>query len=1171
MPGRRRVFEYLVKDSFDQGMYTGEEVDGALRKFLDDYEGLDVQLSGRSLPGLRGLREQLLSKNVLYKKNTVAGERFFVHPAYLMLPEDVEVPLFGDVQAVVPKSYTTRMKRMGAAVAALLAVGATVQAASSTAGLYRQDSQLKKLAGQSDPLRLASHGFTKDELDFDSATDEYVVSDDAAVMLFKDKGMAEVLEAARQSFEEQDRDSDYSVDIDGRVFDGVYLEGIGGVVETPSGARRWLFRNLLGWKSAPAGAHASVFVGSEGSDTVLIYTVGPDMDSSRQRFKDVLGYVPGEDAQISLELEARQRLEEEKTAAEEAALEARQKLEEVGTPSDRERQLLVENAMMRFEDFMGISPDTADAGKAVFRTEGLELTYIPIGDFDKTVSAEEAALSDLKSEEYSLEVKGRAFSGTFLEGGDDGGTSSVFVGKDGDEVVVIKKSGADEYESMTSFVSAVNRMGSASSMKLLEELDSDGDGLTDLSEVSGVTDRLKADSDGDGYKDSIDKHPGEDDYKYEDDDGDRLLNHEEQAAGTDLKKADSDGDGLSDYEELKDKKTDPLKADTDGDGIIDSEDADPLVHIDDMTDSDGDGWVDSEEDRHGTDRHNPDTDGDGLKDPEDPSPTMVDSDNDMLSDADEVKLYGSDPLNIDSDGDGLVDPAEVELGTDPASLDSDGDRRKDSVDDLPLFNPSRDKTFTEKWSLRQMKMNFVGMTDIDTDGRYEYIFWVRDPHVKTKVLVVDDNGSTRFKLDMHPIRVSTGGRLFVIEDVKGDKHVVNSTGDEVELFRWGKKPAFETEEVSFEPYVYSPPRIEVPEPALGELGDEEQKDYIDRVKRNIRHDEENIIHISSCDLNGDGVPEVAVSSTGYDTYGCWKWYSWTDDEGEKHTEKEYGTCRDFEKAYVHVFSGSDMTRLSFNHFVGILNALDVDTDGKRELLLGIDGLDVYSLVGSGRDMTLQRDWKVDFSSDAVITRDINGNGLNEVLLLSGDYCGYRSPLSWRYTCDITTLDRKGRELFSLPEVLSMDDINRDSELDIITRTAIYDPEGAAQMKTFTVDSAGRKLSGRLTLLYADKDLNVIRPFRSASSHTGESMFVLYEENPKRNVTSADVKQKNREYLVEIGKRAELLRAAEELAEQLDETPAPAQPPTTTTMPAPVKELEEEGWLSKIPLLGRLFD
>ncbi|MFO7870876.1 MAG: OmpA family protein [Kiritimatiellia bacterium] len=71
-------------------------------------------------------------------------------------------------------------------------------------------------------------------------------------------------------------------------------------------------------------------------------------------------------------------------------------------------------------------------------------------------------------------------------------------------------------------------------------------------------------------------------------------------------------------------------------------------------DSDGDGLPDDVERRMGTDPFDPDTDDDGL------------------SDGDEVHIYMTDPLNPDSDWDGLTDGEEVlDFGTDPLKRDTD--------------------------------------------------------------------------------------------------------------------------------------------------------------------------------------------------------------------------------------------------------------------------------------------------------------------------------------------------------------------------------------------------------------------------------------------------------------------------------------------------------------------
>ena len=89
------------------------------------------------------------------------------------------------------------------------------------------------------------------------------------------------------------------------------------------------------------------------------------------------------------------------------------------------------------------------------------------------------------------------------------------------------------------------------SMPITPSPDSDGDGLSDASEIQN----------------SLNPLDPTDIYKDYDEDG--LTNLEEINYGTYLGNPDCDGDGLSDGVEVKVFKTDPMKADTDGDGVSD--------------------------------------------------------------------------------------------------------------------------------------------------------------------------------------------------------------------------------------------------------------------------------------------------------------------------------------------------------------------------------------------------------------------------------------------------------------------------------------------------------------------------------------------------------------------------------------------------------------------------
>jgi hypothetical protein len=58
----------------------------------------------------------------------------------------------------------------------------------------------------------------------------------------------------------------------------------------------------------------------------------------------------------------------------------------------------------------------------------------------------------------------------------------------------------------------------------------------------------------------------------------------------------------------------------------------------------------------------------------------ADTDDDGLSDSEEVNVHGTDPLDADTDDDGLADGEEVEAGADPADDDSDDDGVPDGAD-----------------------------------------------------------------------------------------------------------------------------------------------------------------------------------------------------------------------------------------------------------------------------------------------------------------------------------------------------------------------------------------------------------------------------------------------------------------------------------------------------------
>jgi hypothetical protein len=149
---------------------------------------------------------------------------------------------------------------------------------------------------------------------------------------------------------------------------------------------------------------------------------------------------------------------------------------------------------------------------------------------------------------------------------------------------------------------------------------------------------------------------------------------------------DTDQDGMPDYwEDLYGfDDTDPSDAalDGDSDGLTNVEDYDAAADPTDA-DTDDDTLTDGDEvNTHGTDPTDPDTDADGLTDDAEVNthgtdPLDADSDDDNLSDGDEVNTHGTNPLDPDSDADGMPDDWELASTLDPnvddASLDLDSD------------------------------------------------------------------------------------------------------------------------------------------------------------------------------------------------------------------------------------------------------------------------------------------------------------------------------------------------------------------------------------------------------------------------------------------------------------------------------------------------------------------
>ncbi|MCC6793386.1 MAG: hypothetical protein IT336_17005 [Thermomicrobiales bacterium] len=149
----------------------------------------------------------------------------------------------------------------------------------------------------------------------------------------------------------------------------------------------------------------------------------------------------------------------------------------------------------------------------------------------------------------------------------------------------------------------------------------------------------------------------------------------------------------------------------------------------DYPDSDGDGLDDNTEAQIGTDPTSADTDQDGLSDGDEVNlygsdPLSMDGDGDLLPDYNEVMQHGTNPMNPDSDGDSLNDHDELNYNTDPLNADSDGDGLLDGIELFTYPSDPLDTDSDDDGLLDGDEVNLYGShpnnMDTDADGLPDY-------------------------------------------------------------------------------------------------------------------------------------------------------------------------------------------------------------------------------------------------------------------------------------------------------------------------------------------------------------------------------------------------------------------------------------------------------------------
>ncbi len=320
--------------------------------------------------------------------------------------------------------------------------------------------------------------------------------------------------------------------------------------------------------------------------------------------------------------------------------------------------------------------------------------------------------------------------------------------------------------------------------------DTDGDLMKDGDEVAVGMDPLNPDEDSDLILDGWEYKYGFSSYNATDAqidfDTDGLTNYYEFTNNTHPRNNDTDFDFLTDGQEIINYQTDPLNNDTDNDLLSDGQEI--LIYSTNATnpDTEGDEMPDGWEIKEGLDPFVNDSyldpDLDNLWNIQEyaysTNPWSNDTDNDLLSDYDEIFVQFTDPRNNDTDSDHLSDYYEITIDplddryllnntfqTNPLQQDTDNDNLDDFMEiNTTGTNPTLNDTDG----------------DLMTDG-YEYFYQLDPFNASDANQDKDSDGLTNYQeflLKSNPTSIdSDGDSLFDYEEYQLGTNLTNTDTD----------------------------------------------------------------------------------------------------------------------------------------------------------------------------------------------------------------------------------------------------------------------------------------------------------------------------------------------------------------------------------------------------------